>query len=228
MNTDARPDPRFPRSPTEARAVGYAARWAERDRRLVPRGAVDVHAVSARLIKIVMPYVVGASGQVPGPPTLVTCERGQAPTTTEYSQTACTYADSPIARANARPAIEHASGRRPCCRADAATGQPCRHGSGLWLPGPSVRVRRTALYGSLFLASGAGVLAITHLLVRGATTRTTATASTPGGSALVTTQLDLHQQLVQFGIARAINDRSLAAWPSSPALPAPRRQAHAI
>jgi signal transduction histidine kinase len=76
----------------------------------------------------------------------------------------------------------------------------------LWLPGRSVRLRLTALYGSLFLVSGTGLLAITYLLVRAATTTTTATTRTPGGPALVATQhsLDLHQQLVQSGIALAI------------------------
>jgi signal transduction histidine kinase len=69
-----------------------------------------------------------------------------------------------------------------------------------------VRWRLTALYGSLFLISGTGLLAITYLLVRGATTTSTATTRTPGGPALVATQhsLDLHQQLVQSGIALAI------------------------
>jgi signal transduction histidine kinase len=75
-----------------------------------------------------------------------------------------------------------------------------------WLPARSVRLRLTALYGSLFLLSGTGLLAITYLLVRAATTTTTANARTPGGPGLVATQhsLDLHQQLVQSGVALAI------------------------
>jgi signal transduction histidine kinase len=69
-----------------------------------------------------------------------------------------------------------------------------------------VRLRLTALYGSLFLVSGTALLAITYLLVRAATTTTTATTRTPGGPASAATQhsLDLHQQLLQSGIALAI------------------------
>ena len=69
-----------------------------------------------------------------------------------------------------------------------------------------MRLRLTALYGSLFLVCGAALLAITYLLVRVATTTTTATTRTPGGPALAVTQhsLDLHQQLVQSEIALAI------------------------
>jgi signal transduction histidine kinase len=85
-------------------------------------------------------------------------------------------------------------------------GNPAGVDRWLWLPARSVRLRLTALYGSLFLVSGAGLLAITYLLVRGAATTTTATTRTPGGPGLIATQhsLDLHQQLVQSGIALAI------------------------
>ena len=76
----------------------------------------------------------------------------------------------------------------------------------------TVRLRLTALYGSLFLVSGAGLLAITYVLVYHATassfeTRTTATTRTPGGAPVSVAQshaADLHQLLVQSGIALAI------------------------
>jgi signal transduction histidine kinase len=44
-----------------------------------------------------------------------------------------------------------------------------------WLPRPTVRLRLTLLYGSVFLCSGAGLLAITYFLMR------YATAPQPGG-----------------------------------------------
>jgi signal transduction histidine kinase len=76
----------------------------------------------------------------------------------------------------------------------------------------TVRLRLTALYGSLFLVSGAGLLAITYVLVYHATagsfeTRTTATTRTPGGAPVSVAHshaADLHQLLVQSGIALAI------------------------
>ena len=76
----------------------------------------------------------------------------------------------------------------------------------------TVRLRLTALYGSLFLASGAGLLAITYVLVYHATagsfeTRTTATTRTTGGAPVSVAHshaADLHQLLVQSGIALAI------------------------
>jgi signal transduction histidine kinase len=85
------------------------------------------------------------------------------------------------------------------------------------LPQRSVRLRLTLLYGCLFLLSGAGLLAITYLLVRNALA---APVTTPGGkrplnpSGIVHTPAitglpaqqaaDLHQLLVQSAIALAI------------------------
>jgi signal transduction histidine kinase len=76
----------------------------------------------------------------------------------------------------------------------------------------TVRLRLTALYGGLFLVSGAGLLAITYVLVYHATAgsfevRTTATTRTPGGAPVSVAHshaADLHQLLVQSGIALAI------------------------
>ncbi|MGH2882430.1 MAG: HAMP domain-containing protein, partial [Solirubrobacteraceae bacterium] len=74
------------------------------------------------------------------------------------------------------------------------------------LPARTVRLRLTVLYGSLFLICGAGLLAITYLLVRHATGFSQ--VSIPHGDArtAVTNQhaVDLHQLLVQSGIALAI------------------------
>jgi signal transduction histidine kinase len=77
------------------------------------------------------------------------------------------------------------------------------------LPARSVRLRLTALYGGLFLACGAGLLAITYLLVSRATAihavATRSAGSAPARGAVVHTHLvDLHQLLVQSGIALAI------------------------
>ena len=85
------------------------------------------------------------------------------------------------------------------------------------LPQGSIRLRLTLLYGCLFLLSGAGLLAITYLLVRNALA---APVTTPGGtthlnpSGIVHTHAtlglpaqqaaDLHQLLVQSAIALAI------------------------
>jgi signal transduction histidine kinase len=77
-------------------------------------------------------------------------------------------------------------------------------------PGPqrSVRLRLTVVYGGLFLACGAGLLAITYLLVSRATGITAVTASSPNGpptgAVSHTHSVDLHQLLVQSGIALAI------------------------
>jgi signal transduction histidine kinase len=76
----------------------------------------------------------------------------------------------------------------------------------------SVRLRLTILYGGLFLVSGAALLTLTYLLVRHATaggfvTTVTGTATTPTGAhALTATShgIELHQLLVQSGIALAI------------------------
>jgi len=72
----------------------------------------------------------------------------------------------------------------------------------------SVRVRLTALYGSLFLLCGAALLAITYMLVSRATAIRAVEGSPahpPGPGAVVHTHLvDLHQLLVQSGIALAI------------------------
>jgi hypothetical protein len=75
-----------------------------------------------------------------------------------------------------------------------------------------VRVRLAALYGSLFLVSGAALLALTYVLVRRATaggsvTRITGSGVTPAGARALTATsqgIDLHQMLVQSGIALAI------------------------
>ena len=79
-------------------------------------------------------------------------------------------------------------------------------------PAVSVRVRLAALYGSLFLVSGAALLALTYVLVRRATaggsvTRITGGGVTPSGARALTATshtIDLHQMLVQSGIALAI------------------------
>ncbi len=96
-------------------------------------------------------------------------------------------------------------------------------------PSRSVRVRLTALYGGLFLLSGAALLTITYLLVRGADTPTfkpvppssyhilqrSATAprfSPPSGSSVADAtrllshqhRLDVHQLLVESGIAMGV------------------------
>jgi len=76
----------------------------------------------------------------------------------------------------------------------------------------SVRLRLTALYGGLFLVSSAGLLALTYLLVLNATaggfvTTVTGTAITPSGAPAGTATshaIELHQLLVQSGIALAI------------------------
>ena len=70
----------------------------------------------------------------------------------------------------------------------------------------SVRLRLTALYGGLFLLSGAGLLAITYLLVSRATAIDAVATSTPGGHGAVarTHSVDLHQLLVQSAVAFAI------------------------
>ena len=76
----------------------------------------------------------------------------------------------------------------------------------------SVRLRLTALYGGLFLVSGAGLLALTYLLVEGATAGASVTASTglaltPSGERAMTAtshSIELHQLVVQSGIALAI------------------------
>jgi signal transduction histidine kinase len=77
------------------------------------------------------------------------------------------------------------------------------------LPVRSVRLRLTALYSGLFLLCGAGLLAITYLLVDRATaihaiaTRSPDGAPAPG--AVVHTHLvDLHQLIAQSGLALAI------------------------
>lgn len=77
------------------------------------------------------------------------------------------------------------------------------------LPGRSVRRRLTALYSGLFLLCGAGLLAITYLLVDHATAIHAIATRSPGGApargAVVHTHLvDLHQLLAQSGVALAI------------------------
>jgi signal transduction histidine kinase len=86
------------------------------------------------------------------------------------------------------------------------------------LPRRSVRLRLTLLYGCLFLLSGAGLLAITYLLVQNAFAGPIGTASgtfsrsavvgivhAPADSGLPAQQAaDLHQLLVQSAIALAI------------------------
>jgi signal transduction histidine kinase len=82
----------------------------------------------------------------------------------------------------------------------------------LRMPARSVRLRLTALYGGLFLLSGAGLLALTYVLVRHATagasvTRGTGSAVTPSGARAMTATshaVDLHQLLVQSAIALAV------------------------
>ena len=85
------------------------------------------------------------------------------------------------------------------------------------LPPRSVRLRLTLLYGCLFLLSGAGLLAITYLLVRNALAGPITTSHgsrplsgsaivhDPAGTGLPAQQVaDLHQLLVQSAIALAI------------------------
>lgn len=80
------------------------------------------------------------------------------------------------------------------------------------MPARGVRMRLTALYGCLFLLSGAALLALTYVLVRHATsgasvTRITGTALTPSGAHAMTASshaIDLHQLLLQSAIALAI------------------------
>jgi signal transduction histidine kinase len=77
-----------------------------------------------------------------------------------------------------------------------------------WLPG-SVRVRLTALYSSLFFVCGAGLLAITYLLVNRATAIHAVATRSPGapagpGAVVHTHLVDLHQLLVQSGVALGI------------------------
>ncbi len=91
------------------------------------------------------------------------------------------------------------------------------------LPRRTVRLRLTFLYSSLFLASGAGLLAITYLLVAqhitgpfsvatGLLSQPTSHSGTPSGadsrpiSELLRTraEADLHQFLIQSGIALAM------------------------
>ena len=84
--------------------------------------------------------------------------------------------------------------------------------AGVRMPARSVRLRLTALYGGLFLFSGAALLALTYVLVSQATagasvTTITGTAVTPSGAHAMTARshaVDLHQLLVQSGIALAI------------------------
>jgi signal transduction histidine kinase len=79
-------------------------------------------------------------------------------------------------------------------------------------PARSVRLWLAALYGSLFLLSGAALLALTYVLVRHATagasvTNVSGTALTPSGARAMTATsraVDLHQLLVQSAIALAI------------------------
>ena len=77
------------------------------------------------------------------------------------------------------------------------------------LPTRSVRLRLTALYGALFFACGGGLLAITYLLVGRATAIDAVNVRVPSGTpargaAVHTHLVDLHQLLVQSGIALAI------------------------
>jgi signal transduction histidine kinase len=76
-------------------------------------------------------------------------------------------------------------------------------------PARSVRLRLTALYAALFLLCGAGLLTITYLLVSRATRVDAVAVSSPGaagarGAVSQTHLVDLHQLLVQSGIALAI------------------------
>jgi DNA-binding response OmpR family regulator len=80
------------------------------------------------------------------------------------------------------------------------------------MPGHSVRLRLTALYGGLFMLFGAALLALTYVLVGHATagasvTTITGTALTPFGAHAMTATshgVDLHQLLVQSAIALSI------------------------
>lgn len=80
------------------------------------------------------------------------------------------------------------------------------------VPAANVRVRLAVLYGSLFLVSGAALLALTYVLVRRATaggsvTDITGSGVTSSGARAMTATshgIDLHQMLVQSGIALAI------------------------
>jgi signal transduction histidine kinase len=78
-------------------------------------------------------------------------------------------------------------------------------------PRTTVRRRLAALYGGVFLASGAGLLAITYLLVRNGSGGATVSHAIPSASAGSTSQLvvqqhnvDLHALLVGSSIALAI------------------------
>jgi signal transduction histidine kinase len=80
---------------------------------------------------------------------------------------------------------------------------------GLALPARSVRFRLTALYGASFLICGACLLAITYLLVSHATGIRAVAVSSPGaapasGAVNHTHLVDLHELLVQSGIALGI------------------------
>lgn len=73
----------------------------------------------------------------------------------------------------------------------------------------SVRLRLTALYGAVFLLRGAWLLAMTYLLVSGATRINAVAVSSPGaaaarGAVSHAHLVDLHELLVQSGIALAI------------------------
>ena len=73
----------------------------------------------------------------------------------------------------------------------------------------SVRLRLTALYSGLFVLCGAGLLAITYVLVDRVTAIHAVATGSPGGApargAVVHTHLvDLHQLLAQSGLALAI------------------------
>ena len=83
----------------------------------------------------------------------------------------------------------------------------------------SVRLRLTALYGSLFLVFGAGLLALTYVLVHDATaggyvTVVTGTAVTPTGAPGLTATshaIELDQLVVQSGVALTIMTLASAA-----------------
>jgi signal transduction histidine kinase len=84
----------------------------------------------------------------------------------------------------------------------------------------TVRLRLTLLYGGLFLASGAGVLAVNYALVAArfpgrylttaghtdaaGSTIAPSSSSLPGGSNVLDTSADLHQLLIQSAIALAV------------------------
>jgi signal transduction histidine kinase len=77
------------------------------------------------------------------------------------------------------------------------------------LPARSVRLRLTVVYGGLFLICGVCLSVTTYLLVSHATGITAVAVSSPGGAAARgavnhTHLVDLHQLLVQSGIALAI------------------------